>query len=137
MSSSPPGGGATRDVRPGSRVEAILRHAGLTPAEVPAGPDGGRYVTEAEVLAEIDRRGLQVTVPEQLPPLSEKAARRYVRKLHSLGRPHPAAARRHQGPGGQRLAGQPAGHRGRSSGSGWPAAATSGSCAAAAAETAG
>lgn len=74
---TPPG----RTVDPYSRVAAKLRYAGLTPDDIPRGPGSGAMVTPAEVDAEIARRGLTVNLPDELPPMGARMARRYVRQL--------------------------------------------------------
>jgi len=72
---------SSRQIEKYSRVAALLRYAGLEPGDIPRSPNGGLWVTMEEAQAEIARRGLTVDLPDELPPLSEKAARRYVRKL--------------------------------------------------------
>lgn len=99
---TPPGGGGTperggaapqnwaftpgRYVQKDSRAEAMLRHAGLAPGDIPRDPANPTItVTPEEITAEITRRGLAVTIPEPLPALSERAARRYVGRMRRLG----------------------------------------------------
>jgi len=71
-----------------SRAEALLQATGLKPTAIPRAVEGGRpEVNDAEVAAELGRRGIVVELPDPLPPLSEAKARATVRRQHGLAMP--------------------------------------------------
>lgn len=63
-----------RRMVPGNTLaEAILRHAGIDPRTVPG---AGLTVTEDEAWAEVDRRGIELTLPEPPPRRSTTCSSR-------------------------------------------------------------
>lgn len=76
-----------RQVRPGSPAAQWLAMHGLQPTDVPRAADGGdAWVSEAEVLAELARRGIPAGTPSwERPPLPEQVVRPRVRALLGLG----------------------------------------------------
>lgn len=69
-----------------SYAAAILRYAGLNAVDVPRAVQGGpAMVSTAEALAEVQRRGITLEMPEPLPTPSRKRARAYVDPMLDLG----------------------------------------------------
>ena len=71
-----------------SRAAALLQATGLAPTAIPRAVEGGSAeVTQAEVEAELTRRGIVVELPKPLPPLSEAKARGITQRQLGLAMP--------------------------------------------------
>ena len=71
-----------RFVNADSRAAALLKATGLKPTAIPRSIEGGPAdVTEAEVVAELTRRGTMVELPEPLSPPKEAKARELAQTM--------------------------------------------------------